>query len=94
MLVATCIIKIQLPGVHSLKEKRRILKSVLSKLGNEFNVAVAELDHHDLWQTTEIGLVTIGTEAGYLHSRMEKAVAWIDRNRPDIYIDEYGIRLL
>jgi len=94
MLVATCIIKLQIPGAHSLKQKRRVLKSLLSRLPNEFNVAVAELDHHDIWQTAEIGLVTIGTEAAHLHSRLEKAVASITRNRPDVYIDDYGIHIV
>jgi hypothetical protein len=93
MLLATCVIKLQLPGVRSLKEKRRRLKSLLKRLGNEFNVAVSELDHHDVWQTTEIGLVTIGNEAGHVHSQMEKAVAWITTNRPDIYIETYGITI-
>ena len=66
MQVATCIIKLHLEGVHSLKEKRRILKSILTRLSNQFNVATAEIDHHDVWQTAMIGLVTIGNDGAYL----------------------------
>ena len=91
MLVATCVIKIHLNGVYSLKEKRRIVKSLVSRLPQQFNVAVAEVDYQDVWQTAVIGLVTIGNDAAYLHGLLEKAVSWIAQNRPDIPIEEYAI---
>ncbi len=94
MHVATCIIKLHLEGVYSLKEKRRILKSILTRLPKQFNVATAEIDHHDVWQTAVIGLVTIGNDAGYLQGLLEKAVTWIETTRPDIPIDEYSIQFL
>ena len=91
MLVATCVVKLRLEGVYSLKEKRRILKSILGRLPHHFNVAVAEVQYQDVWQTAVIGLVTVGTDKGYLHGLLEKAVAWIERERPDVPIDEYRI---
>jgi uncharacterized protein YlxP (DUF503 family) len=94
MHIATCVIKLHLEGVYSLKEKRRILKPILTRLPKQFNVATAEIDHHDVWQTAVIGLVTIGNDAGYLHGLLEKAVAWIERTRPDVPIDEYSIEFL
>ncbi len=89
--VATCIIELNLTGVHSLKEKRRIVKSIISRLPRQFNVAVAEIDKHEVWQTAVIGLVSVGNDAAYLHSLLEKSVAWIERTRPDAPIDEYAI---
>ena len=91
MLVATCIVKLRLEGVYSLKGKRSILKSVLVRLPKHFNVAVAEVDCHDVWQTAVIALVTVGNDEGYLHGLLEKAVAWIERERPDVPIDMYSI---
>ncbi len=91
MVVATCVIKLSLNGVHSLKEKRRILKSILTRLPKQFNLAVAEIDCHDVWQTAVIGLVTVGNDSGYLHGLLEKAVAWIEQTRPDVPINEYSI---
>lgn len=91
MFVATCVIKLHLSGVYSLKEKRHIVKSIVTRLPKQFNVATAEIDHHDVWQTAVIGLVTIGNDAGYLHGLLEKAVAWIEQTRPDIPIDTYTI---
>ncbi|MBE2198033.1 MAG: DUF503 domain-containing protein [Anaerolinea sp.] len=91
MLIATCVVKLHVNGVYSLKEKRQIVKSIVTRLPKQFNVATAEIDHHDVWQTAVIGIVTIGTDAGYLHGLLEKAVAWIEQTRPDVPIEEYAI---
>lgn len=91
MLVATCVVELSLNGVYSLKDKRSIVKSILARLPRQFNVAVAEVDHQDVWQTAVIGLVTVGNDAGYLHGLLEKAVAWIAQTRPDAPIMAYSI---
>jgi uncharacterized protein len=91
MLVATCVIKLNLAGVYSLKEKRRIVKSILARLPRQFNLAVAEVDCQDVWQTAVIGLVTVGNDNGVLHGQLEKAVTWLAEFRPDLPIDDYWI---
>ncbi|GAB3067085.1 DUF503 domain-containing protein [Virgibacillus ainsalahensis] len=63
---------------HSLKQKRSILKRLLTKLRNELNVAVTELDYHDLWQRTKIGVVTISTELKHAEQIIEEALKLID----------------
>jgi uncharacterized protein len=91
MLIATCVIKLNLAGVSSLKEKRRIVKSILARLPRQFNLAVAEVDCQDVWQTAVIGLVTIGNDNGLLHGQLEKAVNWLVEFRPDLPLDDYWI---
>jgi len=93
MIVAACTLKLQLNGPRSLKDKRRIVKSLTTRLGREFNVAVAEVDHHDVWQTVALGLVSVGTDAGFLHSQMERMVEWIRHTRPDLYVEEVHFEL-
>lgn len=93
MIVATCVVELQLEGVYSLKEKRRILKSILARLPQHFNLAVAEVDHQNVWQSAAIGLVTIGNDAAHLHSLLENAVTWIAENRPDVPIADYAIEI-
>ncbi|MFN2134666.1 MAG: DUF503 domain-containing protein [Candidatus Promineifilaceae bacterium] len=89
--VATCIIELNLAGVSSLKEKRRIVKPILARLSREFNVAVAEVDQQDVWQSAVIGLVTLGNDSAYLHGLLEKSVAWLEQTRPDVPIEYYTI---
>ncbi len=94
MHIGTCVVTIQLYGVDSLKSKRRILKSILSRLPRQFNVAVAEVDCHDTWRTAVIAFATVGNDAGYLHGLLEKAISWIESNCLDVTIEDYSIEIL
>jgi uncharacterized protein YlxP (DUF503 family) len=77
--------------VDSLKEKRRVIKPILTRLPKEFNISAAEVEHNDVWRTAVIGLATIGNDAAYLHAKLEKAVSWIERQRLDASIEHYSI---
>ncbi len=94
MIIASCVVTLELAGVFSLKEKRSIIKSILKRLPQKFNVAVAEVDHQDVWGTAVIALVTVGNDAARLHSQLQKAVSWLEDHRPDVPITDYEIEIL
>ncbi len=94
MVVATCVVKLHLEGVFSLKDKRSIVKSIVTRLPKQFNVAVAEVEHQDVWQTAVLGIVTVGNDARYLQGLLEKAVTWIETQRPDAPIIDYSIEII
>jgi len=50
----------------------------MTKLKNEFNVAIAELDFHDLWQRTKLGIVTISNEKAHAEKVMQTVLQMID----------------
>ena len=52
---------LHLPGCHSLKEKRGVLKPLTLGLRRSLNVSIAETDHQDLWQRAQIACAVIGT---------------------------------
>lgn len=62
----------------SLKDKRSIIKRMIAKLRKEYNVAVAELDYHDLWQRTKLGIVTISNERLHAEQMMQEVMRVID----------------
>ena len=62
MPVGLLILNIHLPDAHSLKEKRFTVRKIKDRLRARFNVAVAELDHQELWQRAEIGVVSIASD--------------------------------
>jgi len=93
MIIGACTVRLYLPGVLSLKEKRGRLKPLLSRLPKEFNLAAAETDLHDVWQSAEIGLVTVSNDAGLVQSLLEKSVRWIENNSPDVEVQDYHIEL-
>ena len=63
MLVGLCRFDLRIPGCTSLKEKRHVLKTVSSSMRAKFNVAVAEVDHQDLWQRATLAVAAVAGEA-------------------------------
>jgi len=74
MIIASCELKLYLPGAFSLKDKRQIIRSLLQRSKNKFNVAAAEVDAQDYLQTAVIGVVTVGNDYRYLESVMDKYI--------------------
>ena len=93
-IVALCTIEFHLPGVASLKEKRSILKSMLARLGNKFNAASAEIDHHDRWQSAIVAIVTVSNSTRHAHQVIANIVEWIESRYPDAQIVNQEIEIL
>ena len=62
MPIGLLTLELHLPYAHSLKEKRLVLLKLKDRLRSKFNVAVAELDHQDVWQRSVIGVVSISSD--------------------------------
>jgi uncharacterized protein YlxP (DUF503 family) len=77
MIVGTLRITAYLRGVHSLKEKRRIVRSIKDRVHARFNVSIAESDHQDVWQTAEFGVATVSNESAVVHGVLDKVQAII-----------------
>ncbi len=60
---------LQIPDAHSLKDKRRQIKSLKDKLSSRFNASVAELDALDDWQLAVMGICMISNERTYLEKQ-------------------------
>lgn len=80
MLIATVKIKIHLPWVHSLKEKRMVVKSLIAKLGNKFNVSVAEVDEQDIHQIAVIGVAGLAGDAAMADSVIDHVLNFAEEN--------------
>ncbi len=93
MVVAVCTLELEIPASHSLKDKRRVVKSVIARVRRDFNVSVAEVDSLDAWQCATIGIVCVSSDRDYAHGLLEKAVASIERMRLDAVIADYSIEL-
>lgn len=64
---------------NSLKDKRSLLKRLFAKLKKEYNVAVAELDYHNLWQRTKIGIVTVSSDGVHAEKIIQQVLRQIDQ---------------
>jgi uncharacterized protein YlxP (DUF503 family) len=70
-LIAFLTLEVRIEAAHSLKDKRQVVRSLKDRLRSQFNVAVAELDHTDLWQRATIGVVSISDSRDYLDGLMQ-----------------------
>ncbi|MCX7781497.1 MAG: DUF503 domain-containing protein [Negativicutes bacterium] len=78
MHVAVCAIKLFMPHVASLKEKRRIVKSIMQKISSRINASVAETDFQDTWQRAEIGVAMVSGDKGMLDRQISLVRAIVD----------------
>jgi uncharacterized protein YlxP (DUF503 family) len=74
MPIGVLTLEIALPYAHSLKEKRAVLQKMRDRLRARFNVALAELDHQDLWQHATLGVVSISNSQALLESTLRQVL--------------------
>jgi uncharacterized protein len=74
MPVGLLTLELHIPDAQSLKDKRQVIRSLKDKLRREFNVAVAELEHHDAWQRSVIGVVTLSNEEKHVREMLQKVL--------------------
>lgn len=59
MRVAICLFELHISGANSLKQKRKVLQSLIQRLRNRFNVSVTEVGSQDFWQRSELGVAVV-----------------------------------
>ena len=75
MPIGLLTLEIHIPDAQSLKDKRQVLRSLKDKLRAHFNVAVAELDHQETWQRSQVGVVTLSGDAAHVEQSMQAVFA-------------------
>ena len=65
---------------HSLKEKRMIVKSIIAKLQNKFNISIREVENQDLHQLISIGIVKLDLNRKDSDKSQEKIIDFIEDN--------------
>jgi len=88
MPVGLLTLELHIPDAQSLKEKRQVLRSLKDKLRRKFNIAIAELDHHDVWQRSLIGVVTLSNEDRHVQDTLQEVLDEADRELGSILIGQ------
>ena len=84
--IALLTLDIHIPHAHSLKDKRMVVRRIKDRLRSKFNVSVAEVDHQDLWQRSQISVVTVGADEGFLQKVLHEAADEAERAAPECSI--------
>ena len=94
MHVGICRISFRLPENGSLKDKRRVLKSITSRVANKFNVAVAEVGDNDVWQLATLGISCVSNDSRHSNEVLSKVVDYIMDGKFDVEVLDYNIEIL
>ena len=83
-----------LPESTNLKEKRQVARSLTTRLRNQFNVAVAEVDHNDLWQRLTIGVCCVSNDTAHAQEMLSKVVSFVENYRHDLILLDYETEVI
>ncbi len=78
MKVGVARVTLHIGESHSLKHKRHVVKSLAARVRERFDVAIAESDHQDLWQTAELGIACVSNEAAHADAILARVLAYIE----------------
>lgn len=90
MALVTVVLKIRLdlPAIGSLKEKRRILKSLITRLRNDFNISISEVDLQDQLRGAILGAAVVSNSNSFGHQVMAKVISRIESEH-EVILAEY-----
>ncbi len=93
MTIGLCRLVLYLPESGSLKNKRNLLQSIVTRIRNKFNVSISELDDNELWQKATLGVVIVSNESRYANRVLSKVV---DVVKADIRVEllDYSLEMI
>ncbi len=87
-------IKIDIPSSHSLKEKRGIIKSIISRSSKKFNISIAEIEYNDVWQTSLLGVSIVSNDGKIFENIINNLITFLERTYPHIIVSIMSKELL
>jgi uncharacterized protein YlxP (DUF503 family) len=88
MIVGVSQITLHLPDTHSLKEKRQIIKSLMARVRNQFEVAIAEVEEQDRWQVAVLGISCVSNSSQHAATVLDRVLRFIEETRPDLMVSD------
>lgn len=93
MVVGLCTLELYIGEADSLKDKRRVLKSILDRVRSRFNVSIAEVGQQDLWQRATIAFACVSNDSGHTNQVINNVVNFIER-QGSIQVTDYRVETL
>ena len=94
LTVGLCRVSLRLPENHSLKGKRQVLKSLIARIHNRFNVSAAEIDDQDSWQMAAIGIAVVSNGDRHADQVLASVIAFIRQERLDAEIIDVSTEII
>lgn len=93
-IIGLCVLELHLPEVTSLKGKRAILKSMLARIHNQFNVSASEISHLEKWQMAGIAISMVSNSTSHTHKVITNVLMFIEVNYPEAIIVNQEIEII
>jgi len=77
-VLGTLKLSLYIHDSHSLKEKRKVVKSIVAKVQKRFNVSIAEVGSNDKWQMIELGISAVGNDRRFVNSILDNILSYLD----------------
>ena len=87
MVVGVCQISLSLPGVTSLKAKRSVLRKVLDRSANRFNVAVAEVGQQDAHRNATLGFAVVSSDRRHANSMLDSIAEFVEGSADTVVLN-------
>ena len=81
MTVGVLKATLHIPGARSLKDRRRVVRSIKDRLRNSFNVSVCDLSSDGLWHTGVLVVAAVGPDAATVEERLTRVTGFLGRER-------------
>ena len=94
MNIGVCRIDLEFPVSHSLKDKRKILRSIVERVQGRFNVAIAEVDHNDSWKLATLGITCVSNDSRDANEMLSRVVKYVQGCREDTVMADYQVEML
>lgn len=94
MHIGACVVTLHIEASGSLKDKRQVIRSLQDRLRRQFNVAVAEVEEQDAWQTAVLGLTVVSNEASHAARQIERIVVAIEETRLDAEVVDRQVEII
>jgi uncharacterized protein YlxP (DUF503 family) len=80
MVIGALEVQLMIGGAQSLKDKRRVLRSLKDRIRRTFNVSVAEVEDNDKWQSAVLGVVTVSNDKAHANEVLSKVVNFVEED--------------
>ena len=78
MIVGICHLDVIIPENHSLKGKRQVIKKIIDRVKNRFNISIAEVGDNELWQRSQLGISLVGNDRRFVNSYLDRVINFIE----------------
>jgi uncharacterized protein YlxP (DUF503 family) len=94
MIVGVLYLVLSLPASESLKDNRQVVKSVLARVRNQFNVAAAEVETQDHRQVATLGFSCVSNDGRHAEQMLAKVLAYIENGRWEAEVTDYSVEII